>query len=51
MDLIMIRTESSERGNSIASFLRPLFPLCEIVVQLENLEDFEYSHKVPPRPT
>jgi len=51
VDLIMIRTESSERGNSIASCLRPLFPLCEIVVQLENLEDFEYSHKVPPRPT
>ena len=50
MDLIMIRTDSSERGNSIASCLRTLFPLCEIVVQLENLKDFEYARKVPPRP-
>ncbi len=51
MDLIMIRTDSSERGNSIASCLRTLFPLCEIVVQPENLNDFENVRQVPPCPT
>jgi hypothetical protein len=51
VDLIMIRTDSSERGHSIASCLRTLFPLCEIVVQPVNLEDFENVRKVPPRHT
>jgi hypothetical protein len=51
VDLIMIRTDSSERGHRLASCLRTLFPLCEIVVQLENLEAFESVSKVPSRPT
>ena len=51
MDLIMIRTDSSERGNSIASCLRTLFPLCEIVVRPGNLEGYEDVRKAPVRDT
>jgi len=45
LDTIVIRTDSSERGSSIASCLRILFPLCEIVVQSGNSDGHEDVQK------
>ena len=38
MDKIVIQTNSSERGGSLMSCLRTLFPACEVKIQLVEME-------------
>ena len=45
MDKIVILTDSSERGGTLASCLRILFPECEIRVALEKMADPEDVRK------